>query len=294
MAEVFKPDFRQTLTELHDQWSSCQACSLGISRIQVGGSFVFGEGDLGGLMLIGEGPGREEELQGRPFIGPTGTILRSILEVLQFSSVYITNAVCCRSWDYAYDPQGNKRTRFNKRAGKEEYIIQDDPPKNPQLNACRPRLLQQIYLVDPILIVTLGGKAAEILLNRKVTITTDSGKLFHMEMPGASVIPQLTPKGAWARYKGAGTAKHLITPVQQHIVKYPVIPLVHPAYAKANEKDQRRDAPMSLLLNGFIDIHKIYTTYMHEVHGHTLPYAEPTIEDLKKAISEDNEESNFD
>jgi uracil-DNA glycosylase len=255
-----------TLPAIEENWSECQECDLGVSRIQVGGSFVFGEGDDRGVMFIGEGPGKDEEAHGRPFIGRSGQFLRDMLKELEFKRYYITNAVCCRSWDYAYDNQGNKLTRKNWKTKKEEYVVKDDTPKPSQMLACRPRLWHQVYAVDPVLIVTLGGSAAESVLGRSVKIQAENGTLQKVSIPGAGFIPQLTPKGAWAR-KVRG---QLIAPYKQNLVTYPVIPIIHPAFAAANRKDRRLGSPMHHFVSGLQKARNIYAAYMQEVYGESV------------------------
>lgn len=272
---------------LHQEWSECQACDLGVSRVQVGGAFVFGEGDPGGVMFIGEGPGKDEEVQSQPFVGVTGQFLRDMIKELSFDRFYLTNAVCCRSWGYKYDNQGNRLIRKNRRTKQEEYVVQDEAPKPTQMLACSPRLMQQIYTVDPVLIVTLGGTAAEAVLGRSVKILTESGTLQHALIPGAGSVPSLTPKGAWARKVGAKGSRTLIAPIVQNKVGYPVIPLVHPAFAYANHKDKRLDAPMSLFVKGMIKARNIYASYRREVEGDSHVEYEVADDTLAQMLDEE-------
>lgn len=290
-----RPSCRVPLGTLENEWSACQACELGVSRHQVGGAFVFGEGEPGGIMFIGEGPGKDEEIQGRPFVGVSGQFFREMLEALKFTQYYITNAVCCRSWDYAYDTQGNRIIRKNYRTKEEEYVVKDETPKPSQMMACLPRLLQQIYIVDPLLIVTLGGSAAESLLNRSVKIQAENGHLTHVHIPGAGFIPQLTPKGAWARRTGSKGSRVLIAPTVQNRVTYPVIPLVHPAYAMANRKDERPGTPMPQFVQGLQKARNIYAAYEHELDGGSH-YVEYELDDgaVSRALDEETYGSSFD
>jgi uracil-DNA glycosylase len=290
------PSYRMNLAALEQEWSACQSCELGVSRHQVGGAFVFGEGmyDTGGVMFVGEGPGKDEEIQGRPFIGASGQFLRGMLEELKFDNCYITNTVCCRSWDYAYDTQGNRLIRKNYRTKQDEYVVKDETPKPAQMVACAPRLLQQIYLVDPALIITLGGSAAESLLGKSVKIQAQNGQLDHVSIPGAGAIPQLTPKGAWARKTGPKGARLLIAPTIQNRVTYPVIPLVHPAYAMANKQDERPGSPMNLFVTGLQKARNIYAAYVHEMQGGQRAHYEVEEGAVARALDEEIHGSNFD
>ena len=127
------------LTALEASIHACQACPLGASRTQA----VPGEGAVPArLMLIGEGPGAEEDKSGRPFVGPAGQLLERILEGgmgLRREQVYIANMVKCR-------PPGNRN------------------PAPEEMLACRHYLDAQIQAVQPELILALGRIAAQALL----------------------------------------------------------------------------------------------------------------------------------
>jgi len=219
---------------------------------------VFGEGVYGGLMLIGEGPGKDEERQGVPFIGESGQFLRSSLRELGITEddFYATNTVACRSWGEVYDTEGNLQYRSD---GSPQ--VKDQAPTPHQMAQCKPRLLQQIYAIDPILIVTLGGPATETVLGTAVTITQLCGKLQHMKMTGASFIPSLTPKGRWARMTGLKGDRKLVAPHVPNEVIYPVMPVVHPAYAMANQYDQRVDSPMAKYASALKKAVNTYNTW---------------------------------
>ena len=113
---------------------ACTLCPLAQGRTTV----VFGEGDPHArLMVVGEGPGRDEDLQGRPFVGRSGQLLDQLLEEeagLARRQVYIANVVKCR-------PPGNR------------------DPRPEEIAACRPYLDQQVELIDPRVVLTLGNFA---------------------------------------------------------------------------------------------------------------------------------------
>ncbi len=118
--------------------AGCTACKLSKGRKQV----VFGSGNPNAeLMLVGEGPGAEEDRQGLPFVGPAGELLTKILRAIDVerSEVYIANVVKCR-------PPHNR-----------------DPEKD-EIAACRGFLERQIELIQPRVIVALGRVAAQALL----------------------------------------------------------------------------------------------------------------------------------
>lgn len=169
------------LNALQWNWSNCQACMLCQSRTNV----VFGYGNPDAqIMIIGEAPGANEDEKGVPFVGNAGQLLDQYLtqvsaqpdlldEVargtdagrvrqLLLREYYFTNIVCCR-------PPENR----------------DPTPK--EIEACRSRLLEIIYTVDPMLIITVGGIAISSLLGKKVAITSARGELFEIEVPGRIV-----------------------------------------------------------------------------------------------------------
>jgi DNA polymerase len=154
------------LAELAVEASTCTRCPLAAGRTQV----VFGTGDPeADLLFIGEGPGAEEDRQGLPFVGRSGQLLdRLIVEELGRTrdQVYIANVVKCR-------PPDNR------------------DPLPPEIEACRPYLEQQIQMIEPKVIVTLGKFAGQLLLESTVGIT----KLRGREYPygDAVLIPTLHP-----------------------------------------------------------------------------------------------------
>lgn len=128
----------------------CTRCGLHASRTRT----VPGEGLAPArLMLIGEGPGRQEDLAGRPFVGQAGQLLDKMLEAIHLdrSGVYIANTVKCR-------PPENR------------------VPASDELLACAPFLARQIALVDPAVIVALGGTATKLLLGDDVRIGQVRGR----------------------------------------------------------------------------------------------------------------------
>lgn len=150
----------------------CTRCALASGRTHV----VFGEGDpLAGLMVVGEGPGREEDLQGRPFVGRSGQLLDKLLleeAGLHRRQVYIANVVKCR-------PPNNR------------------DPLPDEIDACRPYLDQQVAAIGPAVILTLGNFASRTLLGTGEGITRLRGRTY--PYPGASgavVVPTFHPAAA--------------------------------------------------------------------------------------------------
>jgi uracil-DNA glycosylase len=138
---------------LRSEALTCVRCPLARGRTQV----VFGVGDPhADLMFVGEGPGREEDLAGEPFVGRSGKLLdRLMLEELGIdrSRCYIANVVKCR-------PPENR----------------DPAPE--EIAACRPYLESQIELIDPAVVVTLGNFAAHLLLDTSAGIRSLRGRAY--------------------------------------------------------------------------------------------------------------------
>ncbi|OGR44846.1 MAG: hypothetical protein A2X35_06005 [Elusimicrobia bacterium GWA2_61_42] len=127
----------------------CRKCPLGHARLNA----VFGVGDPGSrVVFVGEGPGFQEDHEGEPFVGRSGQLLDKILETvlgLKRSDVYIANIVKCH-------PMKNPETP--------EAHGNDRPPAPEEISACRPFLDEQLRLIKPSCIVTLGSVATKVLL----------------------------------------------------------------------------------------------------------------------------------
>lgn len=150
------------MSSLRGAARTCQGCQLYRFATQT----VFGEGPApADLMLIGETPGDQEDLQGRPFVGPAGRLLDDALVAAGLSrqSVYVTNAVKHFKWE-----ERGKR-RLHKKPGAREIA------------ACRPWLEAEIRVVRPRVIVCLGATAAQTLLGPAFRITKERGKLVACE-----------------------------------------------------------------------------------------------------------------
>lgn len=149
---------RHSIPALQEAAQSCQGCPLYARATQV----VFGAGSATAkLMLVGEAPGDEEDLQGRPFVGPAGKLLAEAMEEagVERQDVYVTNAVKHFKWE----PRGKRRLH-----GK---------PSAREISACRPWLEAEIETIKPSAIVCLGATAAQTLLGKSFRITRQRGEL---------------------------------------------------------------------------------------------------------------------
>jgi len=158
--ELYEPSSqaRTSLEQLANQYSNCQNCALHEGRIK----FVYGEGDPNAdIMVIGEGPGEQENLSGRPFVGRAGDLLNKMLAAIDLGreQVYIANIVKCR-------PPGNRNPLPEERI------------------ACLPYLIEQIQIIQPKIFLMMGLVSAQTLLgtNEAMGILRERDHVF-MERP---------------------------------------------------------------------------------------------------------------
>ena len=147
----------------------CTACGLAETRTNV----VFGVGDpTARVMFVGEAPGKNEDLQGEPFVGAAGRLLDELLGGIGMvrSEVYISNVLKCR-------PPGNR-----------------DPRPN-EIDSCKGYLREQIRMIAPEVVVTLGNFATKLLLKTETGITRLRGQRFDWWL-GATLIPTFHPAAA--------------------------------------------------------------------------------------------------
>ena len=162
-AQTFFPA-RRSLTAFRAAVNHCRACPLYGEATQA----VFGEGPVhAGLMLVGEQPGNQEDLAGRPFVGPAGRVLdEALAEVgIDRSEIYVTNVVK----HFSFVRKGSSRIHKT--------------PAVREVSACMPWLEQEIAIVEPAVIVCLGATAARALVGREARVQRDRGR--RLETPWA-------------------------------------------------------------------------------------------------------------
>lgn len=155
----------EALRRLREDLGDCRRCKLSKGRKNI----VFGEGNpYAKLIFIGEGPGKDEDIQGRPFVGEAGQILDSLINKRGWrrEEVYIANIVKCR-------PPANRA------------------PEEDEIAACRPFVERQIEIIKPKVIMSLGNVATQSLLRIKVAISKARGNFFsYKDIP---VMPTFHP-----------------------------------------------------------------------------------------------------
>jgi len=158
--EKIHPGKEAEMKKLRAQVAACKKCSLGFSRL----NSVFGVGSLEAeVMLVGEGPGYQEDHTGEPFVGRAGQLLDRILASIGLSreKVYITNIVKCHAMINPENPdlRGNDR-----------------PPSPQEISACRGYLMEQIKIIRPKCLLLLGSVAARVILGESRGISALRGK----------------------------------------------------------------------------------------------------------------------
>ncbi|THJ24398.1 MAG: uracil-DNA glycosylase [Nitrospira sp. CG24E] len=216
-----------TLLELNKSLHDCQRCKLSkLGRHQV----VFGVGNLNAtVMFVGEAPGFHEDQRGEPFVGAAGKLLNDLLQSAGLSrgDIYIANVIKCR-------PPNNR------------------DPEPDEVETCKPFLMQQIAMIHPKLVCTLGNWATQTLLERKVGITKVRGQAFYLK--DFVLFPLLHP--AAALHQG-----NMLEPLREDFIKLrafldrqskPVTPAeatttpIAPTVAPTVQIDQPQPAQMEL------------------------------------------------
>ena len=158
---------QKLLNQLYRPYQNCLRCPLGMQGRK---TIVFGEGNPdANLIFVGEGPGRDEDTLGRPFVGRSGKLLDKIIELIGMSrdEVFIANVVKCR-------PPGNRK------------------PLPAESKTCKELLLlQQIKIIRPKVICTLGSSALEAFIEKPVAITKLRGKPIPFDQ--AVILPTFHP-----------------------------------------------------------------------------------------------------
>jgi uracil-DNA glycosylase family 4 len=157
--------FRESLEDIRAQVGDCHRCQLGKTRTNL----VFGVGNAQArLVFVGEAPGRDEDIQGEPFVGEAGQLLNRIINRmgLKREDVYICNVLKCR-------PPGNRN------------------PELPEIEQCGPFMLRQVKAIAPEVIVALGTFSAQTLLGTRAPISKLRGH-FH-DYHGIPLMPTFHP-----------------------------------------------------------------------------------------------------
>ena len=155
-AAEFLPE-RLTLPNVRKAAMGCTACHL----YELGTQTVFGEGPQAArIVMVGEQPGDQEDIAGRPFVGPAGRVLDTALAEagIDRNDIYLTNVVKHFKWK----PRGKRRLH--------------EKPNSAEITACRPWLDAELALLHPEIVVLLGATAAQAIMGSKFRVTQSRGK----------------------------------------------------------------------------------------------------------------------
>jgi uracil-DNA glycosylase family 4 len=252
------------LRTLYNEWSCCQKCPLLCHERK---SVVFGYGQyekvpivnqttgqvtgLGGqVLIVGEAPGMHEDEQGVPFVGKSGMLLNQYL-----AAVSVRPEVKAMLKDLIEAKSDTLEQRYNYQLREllcQEFfftnVIACHPPENrdptpKEVAACRPRLLEILYLVDPVVIIAVGRIAVEALIGRKVSITQIRGEMFDVPVKGRIVDP----------------------------FKYPLIATLHPSYLMRKNDFNQKGGDGAKTFRDFLRAMKIVDEFNFRHHGIAQP-----------------------
>jgi len=157
--ELSPTEKRELLEALGQRAAGCERCALSRTRTHV----VFGEGNPAApLVLVGEGPGENEDATGRPFVGRAGKLLDEVLarNGMTRSHVYICNILKCRAAEM-------QNGRYLNR-----------PPAAEEISSCQPWLEEQLGIIRPLVVLCVGGPSANTIIHKNFRISSERGRWF--------------------------------------------------------------------------------------------------------------------
>jgi uracil-DNA glycosylase family 4 len=244
----------EKLNQLYDRWFSCERCELGKLRCaeERGEDIVFFDGNPeADVLLIGEAPGEQEEVEGRPFVGQSGMLLNQIIgdttddpeirELFNWYQKVARNAANSRTFH-------TKMFAYREKEFGITNVVSCRPPDNrtptmPEVKDCWERLWNIIYIVDPLLIVTFGNTALSVV-TRKTTaqITRVRGQIFDATYDG--MVGELT---------------------------YPIMPLLHPSFLMRSADYNMADGFYTKTVKDFRSALQIVDFLRNRYYGTPVP-----------------------
>jgi uracil-DNA glycosylase len=223
---------KEKLAKLEEHWDDCRRCELCRTRNNI----VFGEGNPeADIVVVGEAPGEQEDVRGRPFIGPAGGVLDVFVDAVSLSrtaDLYVTNTVCCRPTA----PVEDERTG--------EVRIENRQPNKDERLSCKPRLLETIYTIDPMLIITLGKVPYQVLFGKAPKMESLRGNMQTLHMQGRNTE-----------------------------IRYPVMPLYHTAYLLRTH-DKRSEGPWGRTMADWVKVCNVIDHLREVYYGTERPNRE--------------------
>jgi uracil-DNA glycosylase family 4 len=244
-------DKLEALSRLQQAWGACKSCGLCEQR----NSIVFGYGNPNAqVMIIGEAPGETEDRTGLPFIGAAGQLLD---QYLGYSSIRDNVKELVESINRTKSKAEADRRELRSLLLDEFYftnVVMCRPPENrdplpKEIEVCRIRLLEQIYIVDPVLIVTAGRIASEALIGKKISITSSRGEMFDIDVPGRT-----------------------------QNVRYPVVAILHPSYLLRKNDFKQKGGDGVKTYNDFVRVMNIIDKYNESHFEIPIPANRPKME----------------
>jgi DNA polymerase len=245
-------DKTKYLSALQESWSSCKACPLHEERIQT----VFGYGNPDAqVMIIGEAPGENEDRVGIPFVGQAGLYLDQFLANVSADPTIIAiweRLMAIKGGNQqAEEARNEERINLREQLLNEFYIcnvVMCRPPENrdpspKEVVACSTRLHEQIYTVDPVLILAMGRIAAQAIIGKKIAITSARGQLFDVEFQGRGVT-----------------------------YRYPVMALLHPSYLLRINDINTKGGENARTYNSLLKAMALLDQFNLLHHGTPLPH----------------------
>lgn len=265
MAEI---DGRKPLFTLYGQWKDCTACELGHLRETSGNPTVHGDGVTGGIMVIGSAPSLNDQQSGYLFSDDReakgDVFIRETIQELGLDRyVYYATALMCRACEHGREKETNN-LMLDRRG---RPWLRDIALRATHAAACAPRIKEEIYLVDPVIIVALGKEVGDAIGGRALSLAKNSRDVQIVEIPGAGDVASITDKkGAWLR-KVRG---QWVRPTVKRTVQYPLIVAADPrAFVDRYSKDERLNSPKNAFKETMTNVKDVYFKYIEEMQRAT-------------------------
>ena len=182
-------DKAKALSALDKEWFDCERCPLQQHRQRVvHGDGYIGDGERDSIMIVGQAPGKNEDRIGKSFVGVAGELLMEVLMHLHECVPEIEEFIP-RAKGHIVDFPGLRR-ELDKRIYFTNAVLcwplEDRQPVGKEMKACWPRLAQEIYLVDPVLIITLGKTAMQAVTKFRGSMENGRGQVFNINIDGGT------------------------------------------------------------------------------------------------------------
>jgi uracil-DNA glycosylase len=269
-------DARKSIEVLADEWAGCQKCELHAFREQNETEVLVGGGEYDGIMFIGESPSFTDNRRGTVFSNKESKeTLLALVAKLKIRPAYFTYLVGCQSCSYRLTDKGEKETRIDY-GGRETYKLIPQAPSVLPVRACKPRLDEEIYIVDPVIIVALGPLVAASLSGKSASINQDRGTLREISIPGVTYQPNLSKKKKEWKRKVKG---EYVTPIDQFQVRYSMLITYSVMDVYNSIEDRSPGNAYDAFVQDLFTARRLYRLHNAEVMGVNRTYEkDPTIE----------------